>query len=61
MVVMTVMVPAGCERRACNNQQEESGEKELLHAMQISMIWTWQYASNVVRIKSDTIQNGTEC
>jgi hypothetical protein len=38
VVVVTMMVPASCERRACDNQQEESGKNELLHAMQISTI-----------------------
>jgi len=38
MVVVTMMVFASGECGACNNQQEESGEKELLHAMQISTV-----------------------
>jgi hypothetical protein len=39
MVVPTMMVvPSGCERRASDYQQHESGENELLHAMQISTL-----------------------
>ena len=40
VVVVAMMVSASCERRTCNNQQQEGGKKELLHAMQISTIWS---------------------
>lgn len=60
VVVMTMMVSASGERGASNYQQQQGGENELLHAMQISTIRTFKYAPYVVRIKSDTVQNGTE-
>jgi hypothetical protein len=60
VMVMTMMVSASGERGACNNQQEESGKKELLHAMQISTVLIWKCGRYVTRIKSGTVQNGTE-
>ena len=36
MVVVTMMVPAGCEHGACTHQQQNGGNDELLHAMKIA-------------------------
>jgi len=42
VVVVTMMVFASGERGACNNQQQERGENELLHVMEISTILRWK-------------------
>jgi hypothetical protein len=60
VVVMTMMVSASGERGASNDQQQEGGENELLHAMKISTVSHWKCVGEVTRIKSDTGQNGTE-
>ena len=37
-VVMMVVMPAGCERRCGNNQQQERGKNDLLHGVKRSTI-----------------------
>ena len=60
VVVVTMMVFASGECGACNNQQQEGGENELLHAMQISTDSYWNCAGEVTRIKSGTVQSRTK-
>jgi uncharacterized lipoprotein len=43
MMVMPVVVLAGCKRRAGTNQQQKGGEDQLLHALKISTILACQY------------------
>jgi hypothetical protein len=49
---MMMVVAAGCEGRAGDYQQQEGGENELLHAMQISTVLALKNGANVARIKS---------
>lgn len=56
---MTMMVSASGECGASNYQQQQGGENELLHAMQISTVLIWKCGRYVTRIKSGTVQNGT--
>jgi hypothetical protein len=45
MVVTVMMVmPAGREGRACNDQHQNGGDEELLHAMQSSTILLRKFA-----------------
>jgi len=39
VVAVMMVVPAGCEYRACTNQQQERREDYLLHTLKRSMIF----------------------
>jgi hypothetical protein len=52
MMVVVMMVPTRCERRACTNQDQKCEEDKLLHALKSSTISICQYGPKEAGIKT---------